>query len=891
MVNVPANPKFINSLPAEVREAYSRFRPQGTCHVSVGFVRPAEGEKPQVTCQVDLLDASFTFDKFPYLVSHASGKITVDHDDKTGDEHLKIEKIRGRGVPGGPNENATLEVDGTMGPFTPAMEVNVIVRAKNVVSEPRLMAAFPPQTRLALKNFDAPGKGELPQFRGNFTCSIHRLPQATSHWDVETAIHLDDASGALVSFPYPLEHFNGELIVDDDHMTIKEAHMKRGDADLLVKGRIDWGHEPNAPTTAPNLRPVLTIVAHNVPIDAALMGALPPVQSKLLAKIGTKGKFDLNGRVGAAANNTLDFAFDVSPRDCSIWQIDEDLYAITNLTGSLKLTPDRLTLTNLRGKRGDADVTAHGEVSWPTNPPKVSLVAEAKNLALDDTLFNMLPDSAQKGWKSVQPQGNVDAKITFSGAPSDDAVASAADVAPATQPAENFECVVTPRNLTITPQPAPYRLDGVTGSLTITPSTVTINDLAGHHGSAEVHLSGTGSTDPSGPWDLKLTGAKMLIDDDLKKAVPPGLLSVMQSTQMNGTVSLDFSKLKIWTDTTPTTAPSTPVVVNPFSTAPPPPPPSTTDVDFAFRLGATDVSLNPGVALDKINGSVDFTGSTRLGVLTDLTGDFNVPSMELSGRQATDVKTQLMKRPGQNAMKLSQIGAQMVGGQLAGQIDWTYPDTGPSRYAMALVLRNADVKALTGDTMPDAHGTVSASLSMEGDFNDPYSRRGGGDVSVTGDQLYRIPLVLGLLQVTSLTLPITSPFNDGACKYTIDGTRVSFDQIELRAKEMMISGNGHLDFDTGRVGLSFTSQSNSTWLKVPVVNDLLQGARNELLTIHVRGTIQQPQVSGSSMNTFATTVDEIFKGGSPPADLPPVKKPKPTDAAKRRRRNNASRPN
>ena len=113
--------------------------------------------------------------------------------------------------------------------------------------------------------------------------------------------------------------------------------------------------------------------------------------------------------------------------------------------------------------------------------------------------------------------------------------------------------------------------------------------------------------------------------------------------------------------------------------------------------------------------------------------------MELSGRQATDVKTQLMKRPGQNAMKLSQIGAQMVGGQLAGQIDWTYPDTGPSRYAMALVLRNADVKALTGDTMPDAHGTVSASLSMEGDFNDPYSRRGGGDVSVTGDQLYRIP--------------------------------------------------------------------------------------------------------------------------------------------------------
>jgi hypothetical protein len=74
--------------------------------------------------------------------------------------------------------------------------------------------------------------------------------------------------------------------------------------------------------------------------------------------------------------------------------------------------------------------------------------------------------------------------------------------------------------------------------------------------------------------------------------------------------------------------------------------------------------------------------------------------------------------------------------------------------------------------------------------------------------------------------------------------------------------------------MSFTSQSTNNWLKVPVVNDLLQGARNELLTIHVRGTIQQPQVSGSSMNTFMTTVDEIIKGGKPPPDLPPVKKPK-----------------
>ena len=377
---------------------------------------------------------------------------------------------------------------------------------------------------------------------------------------------------------------------------------------------------------------------------------------------------------------------------------------------------------------------------------------------------------------------------------------------------------------------------------------------------------GRAQPDPDGPWEFQLSGAKMLLDDDLKKSIPAGLQSVLQSTQLQGEVAFDFSKLRVWTDTTPTTAPSNTTTAASDSH---------TDVDFAGKFNFTNASLDPGVPLAKVNGGADLTGTVRQGKLTDISGNFDIPSLDVSERPTTGLRAQLAKRPGQDAMKLANLQAQMLGGQLAGQIDWTYPESGPSRYAMALVLHDADIKTLAGDTMPDATGLLSASLSMEGNFDDPTSRRGGGDVALNGEQLYKIPLVLGLLQITSLALPITSPFNDATCKYSIDGTRVTFETIELRAKEMMVSGTGHLDFDTGRVGMSFTSKSTTTWLKVPVVNDLLQTARNELLTIHVRGTIQQPQVSGTSMNTLMTTVDEVFKGGNPPPDLPPVKKKLP----------------
>jgi len=137
--------------------------------------------------------------------------------------------------------------------------------------------------------------------------------------------------------------------------------------------------------------------------------------------------------------------------------------------------------------------------------------------------------------------------------------------------------------------------------------------------------------------------------------------------------------------------------------------------------------------------------------------------------------------------------------------------------------------------------------------------------------MYKLPVVLGLLQITNLALPITTPFTEATCRYTVDGNRISFEGIELRAKEMLMQGSGHLDFGTKQVRLSFVTE-NKTWPKLPVIGDLIQGARNELLQINVRGTIQDPKVSASSFNTITTTVDEVFRGNPPPEKPPKQKK-------------------
>jgi hypothetical protein len=76
---------------------------------------------------------------------------------------------------------------------------------------------------------------------------------------------------------------------------------------------------------------------------------------------------------------------------------------------------------------------------------------------------------------------------------------------------------------------------------------------------------------------------------------------------------------------------------------------------------------------------------------------------------------------------------------------------------------------------------------------------------------------------------------------------------------MLISGSGQLDFGTRKVDLSFTTD-NPNWPKLPILGDILQTAKQELLQIHVKGTLKEPKVSATAMNTVTTTVDEVFKG-------------------------------
>jgi hypothetical protein len=592
-----------------------------------------------------------------------------------------------------------------------------------------------------------------------------------------------------------------------------------------------------------------------------------------------------------AADSPLDYDLNLAVHGGTLWPTG-GTFAVSDVAGKLRLRHDSMEVVNLTGRRGGAEFRGSGRADWKGNRSELRLAAGATNLALEPSLYAALPAPARKAWDEVQPQGTVDLELNYDSAAPSNVAADAApgpranspvnaatatvdarsllspvDVvdltapvpAPAAPALAGLKIVLRPRDLSLTLKSVPYKLDKVTGTATVLPDKVVIEDFAGRHGNGTVRVAGTGLTGP-GTWDLKLAGHDLDVDDALRKALPPALAGVFDSLKLTGRVGFMFPRFVYHGTAAPSPAPAAPTIKKPADATPPGP-----DIDLGGAITLSGATLDVGVPLKDVEATFTLKDLTiRDGRPAFADGDIVAPSLTMAGRALRDFHADLSKPLGRTELRLDKMEAKSCGGVVGGNVLLSFPDVGPSRYALNLAVRNADVAQLAQEPDVGVKGQLTASLALEGASGAPSERRGRGDVVASGHGMVRVPLVLGLMQVTNLAVPLSGPFNEATARYSVEGQKIVFENMELRSDNMVMSGDGSLDFGTRQVRMSFVTD-NPRGLKVPFLNDLLQGARQELLKIHVNGTIQEPKVSAGMMSTFTTTIDQVVKGDPPPA--------------------------
>ena len=388
-----------------------------------------------------------------------------------------------------------------VGPLDPRVGLDIHVVATGLSGEPPLFAAFPKPVHDAIGRLTS----NTPEIHGNAIVDIAMPIGIGTKPTVTTDIQFDDITAKLTAFPYPLHKLSGTVKIRDGYCDVINARMNPGDASWIVNGKVSWQDDV--------IQPNLHVQATNVPIDENLLGALPASQQQWVNKAGLTGRVDADGQIAASDKGAITYDARMALHDASLRPI-QNVLAVSDVAGKFHLTQDKLEVENLHGRRGDADLSAAGNVDLSGNQAIATLTASARKLSLDDSLYKLLPPTAAKVWDSIRPKGLLDADLTYSGD------LAAAFTGPTTQPVGQYSLALRPRDLSIYPKVIPYQLDHCNGTVTVTPSGIVLDDVTAKHADATVTVSGNSVPGSGDNWDLKLSARDIPVDPDLSRCRP-----------------------------------------------------------------------------------------------------------------------------------------------------------------------------------------------------------------------------------------------------------------------------------------------------------------------------------------------------------------------------------
>lgn len=845
-MRLPQWPSCIDSLPREIRNLYRKLRPSGLAHLSVQLER-AHSDAPLIaTGELKVVDGNFCFDEFAYPLSHITGTVRFGRDKMTTLDRVDIIGVEGLGCEGSPNQNARVKVEGWISPVDRQVGLDLKICGQSVHMDSLVRAAMPCEAREVVERFDRidPSGQIVPvDIFGDFTAHIQR--ERGHGRKVKYAIDLDvrQSGGAFRDFPYPLRNGVGVIRIRPDHVAIEDFRVHQDAAWLTINGRVNFGK-------GRPIEPLLALTAGSVPVDDDLLDAMPSQWRQWIKRLGMNGLLDMRGQIirearspaidGEEDSNVV-FDLQFKLRDGEIWPVRQT-HALTDASAEFRVRPTSLTISKFDGRRGDGKVSGAGEIRWPDEKLSYDLQATGHNVPADPVLRQLIGNQAGRAWDALRPAGTLHFDIACRGKETGLPTGSEGALQ------QSYELKLRPADLSITPASIPLPMQVKAGTVLVTPEQVKIIDLQLAHDAALVNIAGAGDLRKE-DWKLSTSGSGIAFTDEVKAALPKAAAELVKSIELTGEASFDLPTI-IWTSSEIERLDQNASAAERHD-----------QFDFDGTFALKNASMQTGIPLAEIDGSARLSGRFIDGSLNRLSANIEASRMTIAGRPMSNVSCDLIKPEGLARYRFSDLRGKLAGGDLAARVDLDLPEEGDSRYAVAAILKDVGVRDLLGEE--EYHGRLRADLALEGNIADPGARRGRGDIEIQGHDLYRIPVVLGMLQITNLSLPIKSPFEQATTRYIVEGHRITFEQIELMAPRMLMQGNGWLDFATKKVALTFTTD-NPEWPKIPMLDDLIQGAKKELFQIHVRGTVEEPKVSAKTMNTFTTTLDEVLNGEGKP---------------------------
>lgn len=649
--------------------------------------------------------------------------------------------------------------------------------------------------------------------------------------DAEVRARVDvacqDVSMEYLHFRYPVDHVRGSMRLDGKRMTL-DLSAPVGGSPLRVRGTID---DPG-PDAVANLQ----FDADSVPIDAALLKALPPDVRKVINEFHPAGSARGHATVTRHPPKTPQddpigrVAFDADIRlnnGCSVtW--DGFKYPVTNLTGRLEVHPNHWVFSEMRGDHGPARIEARGEVDQLGRDKfKVRTRVQARNLTFDQQLHDALPAPLQVTWKTLNPTGSsdIDAEIESQPGRHDHHVVKitprpGAGVKlkfdrPGSAPGEP-------------PTPIELKMDEVKGQFVLdtakNPPTE-MKDVEFVFQGAPVRFGlGMVAVEDTGKFELGVTNlvvGDLRLDERLCRQMPPIMAQMARRLDdrkirlLKGDLGLGWSGKpgeSAWCHWDKT------LVV----------------------LDDNKVDLGSELALDHIHGQIEGVEGYATGDRVEVHGLLNLDSVKLLGQQITRLKSRFDVN--EKLARFPDLSGRLLEGSFSGSIQSTLETT--PRYEAGLKFQDADLRAYAA-TVPGHQafqGRINGWASVKGAGADLHSLQAAGAARVDHAGLGTVPpLLVPIFKFLPGTGDPHTAFDAAEVSFKTRNGATRFDPVRIVGNAVTLHGDGNLDIE-GNLNLKLAITTGRDKMRGSIW-EMTRKLGGQLFAIRVQGPLSSPTFS------------------------------------------------
>jgi hypothetical protein len=766
-------------------------------------------------------DAEGFYDDFPYRGNQIRSTI------RFADDGIWFDVLARHG-------KAMFQVSGWVADGSHHTDADVTVDAVSVPLDEVLYESLPPKFQSLWRHFD---------FYGLISCKFHLVRQGgtpeagAAPWKWTMHMTLDDVAARYEGFNFMQWGLNGSIDAANGLISRIDLRAINIDAVTRITGTADLRDDRRAVD--------LKVTARNRPLSADLLPALSPRVADLVRDASVKGLFDVDAsvRLSEDTGDELLCQAEVWWKDGSA-RIQPLAYPLQQVQGHIWMdqATRRIDIREITARNGPAVFHATGSIDLREGTSgRFQLGVD--DLPLTEPLYRVLPPAAQRWWQAFDPKGSIGARSDLSFVESPDGRRTFT---------HRTSLLLAGNEICWDAFPLP--LKDLNGKVILSAGRCQVQDLTATHEAGQIHLDGTIDwTDDATRAAVRVSARNMLLDEPLRLAVPWQVRRLWNTWLPAGRLDLDLANLRY---------------SKPAGEA------ATWDLEgaLAARLQKLDMSiqvedavLRSSLALHMDEGKETFEGHGHL------EADRAVLGLIAVTQAGAD-----WSRTAQGAFRLHDFQAKSLGGTLAGSFD-VEPASHGEQYGIVLSLDHADAnqlaEVLTHGQMSGVNGTIQMQMRLRGMVDEPETRSGAAEIQLTGQGLYRLPVLLQLAKV--LNIPVVSEPRETqqlSTKMTIMANRAYIDSLELRDNTFLMLGNGVIDLPSRQTNLTVIAARPRSWPKVPVLTELVEGALRELVEVHGTGPINDLKFEARPLRSIQAALETLSRGKA--QAKPPEQKPR-----------------